>query len=248
MGFFDFLGKLMSGAASNSSTMKNWEENMTLEEIEDLERQGCDMTEYRKKYEAREAAKAARRNRNLEMMDFDKLNIYKATPRALDSEFVKEVAALGKLSKKREAKLVDAKIVYGAVVQAHSDLWEPGTGGPMAAVFVFALDDAHMYDQEWLRKTAENISKMKESVDIPKDSREFIETLRDDQSIFCFKLGESLSEGADAWCVTYAIDKQVNLPDRCLPACRILPLMLLDYPEYNQVADIELIPAKYFTK
>lgn len=250
MGFLESLGQIMSKlfASQTRAATQQWVENMTLEDIEEMERQGCDMTEYRQRYEEHQAKLKADYERRLAMLDYPKLEQYMNTPRDPESDFVKDTIALGKLSSKDRAKMLDAKIIYGAVVQAHSALWEPRSGGGVAAVFVFAMDDEHMYNEKWLLNVANKIGEMKESNNVPKDNEKFIKTLRDSQSMFCFKLGESLSGGADAWCGTFAIDKQEALPDSCMPVTHILPLMMLEYPEYNYLARFELIPSKYYTK
>lgn len=249
MGLFDFLGKFMSKAMSNSSTMKSWEENMTMEEIEDLERQGCDMTEYRRKYAEREAAKAAEYKRLMDSLDLAKLNEYMATPRDMESDFVKDTIQLNKIGSRHQPKMADAKIVYAAVVQAHSGLWKAGDSGQMGVVFVLSMNEEHMHDQEWLLATANKISEMKNGSHVPNDNLKFIKLLRDDQSMFVYRLGESLSGSDDeTWCLTYAVDKQAKLPNSCLPPNRILPLLVLNYSKKDDLVAIELIPAKYFTK
>lgn len=250
MGFLESLGQIMSKLFSSQikAATQDWVENMTLEDIENMEKQGCDMTEYRKRYEEHKAKVKAEYERRLALLDYSKLKPYMDTPRDPESDFIKDTIAIGKFFSKEKAKLPDAKIIYGAVVQAHSALWESRKGGSVAAVFVFAMDDKHMYDQEWLLDIASKISELKQSNDVPKDNEKFIKTLRDDQSMFCFKLGESLCGDADAWCGTYVINKQEALPDSCLPVTRILPLLIREYPKFDYLASFELIPAKYYTK
>ena len=142
-------------------------------------------------------------------------------------------------------KYANAPMIYGAVVQANSDLWLPGTGEYLPAVFVFALDSPHIYDVEWLRGTAEKISEMKVSGAVPADCQEFIHILRDDQSEFCFPLGDSLADGADAWCVTFKFHKQTILPGNRLPEDGIVPFLLEARPKKQM--PIQLTPCLLYT-
>lgn len=246
MGFFDSILSLFGGTTS-SDVQKNWEENLTLEQIEDMEKQGCDMTEYRKRFEERIAREKAAKEAYLAMLDYAKLEQYQATPRPTDGEFVNKVISENRLSEKKRTEISNAQLVYGAVVQAHGDLWKSGDGGMMGMVVVFALDQ-HAYDADWLNNVANKISDMKESPQVPDDCKKFIKTLRDDQSIFCFKLGSSLVGNANAWCATYAVEKQSLLPDKRLEEDCVLPFVLLEEPKENRVASLELIPAVLYTK
>ena len=251
MGIMDAIGKAMSSLLSSQAKAGEaaWVERITMEEIEEMEAKGCDMSEYRVKYEEREARKAAEIKRRLEAIDYSLLDNYRSTPRDLESDFVKDVASFSDGFFFNKENLADATIVYGAVVQAHFGLWEPGEYGSMAAVFVFAMDEKHIYDVDWLLNTAEKISEMKNSSNVPEDCKKFIATLRDDKSIFCFKLGESLSGDADAWCCTYAFKDQTKLPDTYLPQNKILPFILMKKPhDKTWEVDIALIPAKYYNK
>ena len=248
MGIMDSLGKAMSKLLSSQAQMgeAKWLETMTMEEIEDMEAKGCDMTEYRAKYAEREEKKAAEIKRRLDAIDYSLLDPYRNTPRDMESVFVKDVISLNNIWSFNKEALADARIVYGAVVQAHHGLWTPGDYGHMAAVFVFALDEKHIYDVEWLLETAEKISEMKISANVPDDNMKFIAKLRDDKSMFGFKLGASLCGDADAWCTTYAFKEQAVLPDTYLPQNNILPFLLMKTPEY--LADLQLIPVKYYNK
>lgn len=253
MGFLESLGKFMAGLFP--SQQKNWEENLTMEQIEDMERQGCDMTEYRKKYEERKAAEEAReqeiRQKSLDVLDMDKLQPYLAKPRDPESEFVKDMIELNRIGSKNAKKVPEGDLIYASLVQAHWALLEPGEANDRnmyAAVFCFAMDEKHMHDVEWLRDLAKKISAMKNSDNVPADNAKFIETLRDDQSMFCFKLGESLAGDADAWCTTRGFDGRKMLPLGYMPATRILPMMLTEKPEHDHSGPMHFIPLKYYTK
>ena len=142
---------------------KQWAQNLTLEQIEEYERQGMDMSEYRVIYEENQAEK----QRIADAIDLSRLDRYKKTG-SMDDAFVEDVAKFNKLSDKKKQLLEQAPLVYGRVVQAYSPLYKPtaskkNDGGGI--VFVFALDNAHCYNEEWLAKTAKRISAMKDSVD-----------------------------------------------------------------------------------
>ncbi|MDR1200076.1 MAG: hypothetical protein LBL58_00405 [Tannerellaceae bacterium] len=252
MGFLESLGKAMEKMAKivapqEQATEQAWAEELTLEQIEEYERQGLDMSPYRKMREDKIAARQKLIDDSINAMALGKLDKYKKA-RSAEDAFVTDVAKFNGISDKNKAKLELAPLVYGRVVQAFNALYDPNENTDNAGiVFVFALDDAHCYDEAWLAKTAERISEMKEGGTVPPDCQKFIETLRDDSSYFCVKLGESLSEGADAWCATYWLKKQSQLPLGYIPHCRIIPFLLSTLPTHNNV-EIELIPPDYYSE
>lgn len=141
---------------------QEWAKNLTLEQIEELEKQGCDVSEYRIIYEEQQAEK----QRLIDSNDLSMLDKYKKVRSAGDA-FVEDVAKFNKLSDKKKQKLEQAPLVYGKVVQAHYALFKsnPKNKDGAGIVFLYALDDAHRYDEEWLTKTANRISEMKASVE-----------------------------------------------------------------------------------
>ncbi|MCL2651111.1 MAG: hypothetical protein FWD60_08840, partial [Candidatus Azobacteroides sp.] len=190
-----------------------------------------------------------------------------------------------KMSDKKKPKLEQAPLVYGKVVQAYHALYKPDpknkNGGGI--VFLFALDEAHRYDEEWLTKAAQRIMDMKKSVNtnepkgflyslirlfqlqnnffvssylekqrvkiVPEDCRIFMKLLCNDRSSFGLKLGETLSDGADAWCATYSLSDQNKLPMAQIPYNRIIPFLLTEEPKgYGGASDVaQLIPPAYYT-
>ena len=178
-----------------------------------------------------------------------------------------------------------AQLVYGKIVQGYYGLFKSNPKGSGGIVFVYALDEAHRYDEEWLTKTATRISDMKESVKanpdkggflgtiarlfnlennffissilekrkvqfLPEDCRELMQTLQHDSSHFCLKLGETLNDGAEAWCATMSLWDQSKLPNAQIPPNRIIPLLFTEQPSgYGDVDDAaQLIPPAYYTK
>lgn len=235
--------------------MGGWENAMTEEEIAEMEKKGYDVSSLRetreltaKEEQANEAAFMEQRKATAVAIDLTKLTSYQGIPRSTESEFFHDVAGkapmLGK--NKWKEKVSNAPLVYGAVVQANSDLWLPGNNEYYPAVFVFALDHAHIYDVEWLNEVAKKISEMKESTQVPADCKEFIDILSDDQSQFCFPLASSLVGNAEAWCVTYKFEKQSILPGSRLPEERIVPFLLDEQPKKQIPIQLRPIPAKYY--
>ena len=136
--------------------------NMTLEQIEEFESQGMDMSWYRSIYNEIQEEK----QRAMDAIDLSMLDKYKRVPRSADDDFANEVARYNKLSDKKKSKLEQAQLVYGRVVQAYTPLFSPNPGNKDGGgiMFVYALDETHRYDEEWLAKAANRISDMKESV------------------------------------------------------------------------------------
>lgn len=233
----------------------DWESNLTEEDIKQLENQGCDVTELRAKLAKKKAEEEERKQREQEEREnfqnptnLDKLKLYASTPRSMDTPFFKAVAGSEPWFFKNswKKKYTEAPLVYAAVVQANSDLWMPGNNEYYPAVFVFALDEKHIHDTKWLRQMAEEIYDLQDANSLPDDCRKLIETLRDECSEFCFRIGKSICGDADAWCATYKFDKQVDLPRKALPSDKIVPFLLKSTPKENQFVDFKLIPADFY--
>jgi hypothetical protein len=124
-----------------------------------------DMSEYRVIHEERQAEKQKAIQENMAAMDYGKLDKYKKVPRNAEDDFVSDVAKFNGVSDKDKPQLETALLVYGRVVQAHHALYTPQKDdfGAAGIVLVFALDEAHRYDEEWLAKTANCISEMKKN-------------------------------------------------------------------------------------
>ena len=230
-------------------------ETMTEEELAKMEREGYDVSSIRAKRteladqeEAGSAAFAERRRATAVPTDLDRLLPYRSTPRSTESGFFKDTAGKPPIfgREKWKERLANAPLIYGMAVQANSGLWLPGRGEFLPAVFVFALDSAHIYNTDWLAETAKAISEMKEKEPVPADCREFIEVLRDDQSEFCFPLGSTLVGGADAWCVTYKFDRQTILPGNRLPEDGVMPFLLEARPQKQIPIQMLPVPGKYY--
>jgi len=283
-------------AKQTEEATRQWAQSLTLEQIEEYERKGMDMTPYRLIRDEYLAEKQRFIDENKAFIDMDKLEKYKRTPRSADDNFLNDVAEINGTSDKKKQLLETAPLVYGRVVQANYALFTPNKDdiGARAMVLVFAMDDEHRYNVEWLAKTAERISEIKDNVNsfepqgilytiirllsmqdtgfikshieskklenAPADCREFIKILRDDKSSFCFPLGSSISEGADAWCSTCYIPKPSYLPMSVIPYNRIIPLLISEPPKQYKATSllgtvatlgknvIEMIPPAYYSK
>lgn len=235
--------------------LDDWENAMTEEEIAAMEKKGYDVSGLRATRDATaatqvlvEAAFADQRKDTAVAIDLAKLTPYRAAPRSTLTDFFWDTAGKAPLfgKEKWKEKMANAPLIYGAVVQANSDLWLPGNSEFYPVVVVFALDDAHMHDVEWLTQTAKKISEMKGENGVPDDCKEFINILRNDQSEFCFPLGASLAGTAKAWCVTYKFEKQSILPGSRLPEDGIVPFLLTAQPKKQIPIQLRPVPGKYY--
>lgn len=234
---------------------KDWESNMTEEDIKILEAQGCDVSELRVK-RAKQAAEEEEKSKQEEKerenfqnpICLDKLKPYLPIPRDMGTPFFKAVAGSAPwLFKDRwKKKYTESPLIYAAVVQANSDLWMPGNNEYYPAVFVFALNSCYTHNVEWLQEMANKIHTLKSASQIPDDCRKLISTLRDDTSEFCFRIGKSVCGEADAWCATYKFDKQSALPRKALPSEGVLPFLLKAAPVENQFVEFKLIPSEFY--
>lgn len=222
----------------------DWQKCMTQEDIDQLEKDGCDVTGLRAQQPQTEETQKRQKADMSASIHLEKLDAYKSVPRSADSQFFKDVAGKPPLfgKDKWRSKFENAELVYAAVVQANSDLWSPGTEY-LPAVIVYTSDSTLRYDTKWLTEMAEKISGLKNSREIPADCKEFIKTFKDDQSIFKFKVGTSITGNVDVWCETLNFE-QSDLPNNCLPPNGILPFLL--YINGEDVMGPFEIPAKYY--
>lgn len=162
---------------------KDWEKNMSEEDIAQMESQGYDVTELRaKRAKSAEEEEKERLREKEERENFknptnpNKLAPYLQTPRDMSTSFFKAMAGSAPwLFKDRwKRKYTEAPIVYAAVVQANTALWMPGNNDYYPAVFVFALDQKHIHDTEWLKQIAEEINVLQDADQIPGDCRKLI--------------------------------------------------------------------------
>jgi hypothetical protein len=250
------MGLLSKGA---NAQIDAWLETVSMAEIEAMEKQGMDVTAWKEKVAARDAAKNANDNARFSnditerdllsnLVDLSKLSRYIKTPRDVNDEFVRAVA--GKLplfgKDKKLQKVANGALIFTAVVQANAELWKPGNTEYYPAVLVFALDEAHKNNIEWLKQTAATITQLKESGKGSIDSKRLIDFLLDEQSDFCLRVPSSISGSADAWCAVHKFTEQTVLPNSCIPSEGIIPFVVREKPEENVGVWFYYIPSNYY--
>ncbi len=162
-------------------------------------------------------------------VSFERLDKFTVTPRSIEGEgaaIVGKPPMFGKEKWKEEVS--NAPIIYAGVVEANNMLFAPGKEQFKAAVLVFAEDEKHWRDIEWIKKTLNTIDDVRDSDNVPQDARKFISELRDEESGFCMELPASLSDGANAWVTVHKFENQTDLPKSYIPDDRILPFLLVE--------------------
>ncbi len=266
MGIFSKMGE---------KAIQDWANNLTLEQIEEYERQGMDMSEYRVILQER----LAEEQRMVDAVDMSLLDKFE---KARTPEFIDEVAKFNKISDKNKSKLETATLVYGKVVQASGGMFKSDPKGTGALVILYALDEAHKFDREWLTKTAERIYELKIELQnkpktgtqkfagmlglgdnllynltvgnaqdkkraeyLPEDIRGLISCIALDGGSFHIKVGESLAGGAEAWCGTIEFIEE----QKKLPFAKIPDNRFIPLLITDETSDaIQLIPPAYYTK
>ena len=251
-----FLSKLFKSQTDKAT--QEWLKTATLQDLEDMEKQGCDVSEWKAQIMERDALQskvdAARSGEFVDNsilsnpIDLSKLALYAQTPRSTDLPLCQKLLSnLPWFNKDEYIKGVSHNpMIYTAIVQANHALWEPGDYDFLPAVIVFAIDDAHRMDVNWAKQMAKTIQNLKDSAQVPEDCRKVINLLRDSQSQFCCKIGASISDGADAWCATYSFPKQKDLPRKCLPTEGVVPFILRSGPKEDHGIFFHDIPGSLY--
>ena len=221
--------------------------NLTDEQVEDLVRQGMNREEM---LTLRADAIAKEKERLRNEVDLSRLDAHRATPRDIGSDFVKNGCAGAPLFGKGKwlAKIAEAPLAYGAVVQAHSALFSPGRNYSAGMVLVFAADEKHRCDVDFLRSAAQQIGALKRAADVPADMQDVINPLRNDHSFFCRKVGASIAGDADLWCAVHVVKDSKVLPKMFIPNDKIIPLMVLGPVTKGATAPIALVRGEYYGK
>ena len=213
------------------NAMTEWEKTMTENDLDKLEKDGCDVGAYREKLAVRRAKEQeeAERDRKLyyNPIDLSKLTPYVATPRSTDTLFFKVVAGkapwFGK--EKWRKKYCEGDIIYVGVVHAPKEAWKGGKHEEDThhIIGVYALDEAHKRDTEWLQRVMHVLREMCEGKrPVAADCQNVIAQVKDESNWNGERLGESLSEGAEAYTRRLVVyDK--NLPKGYLPTEGIVP-------------------------
>jgi hypothetical protein len=235
----------------------SWDDDdMPDSQIDELERQGCDVRELRATKAGRAAARAAEAQQRLierqqrPRLQLERLQAFMATPRPADSQFFKDAAGKPPMlfgKKTWQTSHENAPIVFAATVQANEKLWDPGDENGLPLVLVTATDPRHRNDVAYLTGLARRLAELRDSSHTPSDCQKLVASLRDQQSIFNWKVGASVAGDADAWCGTLNVTRRNDLPNRCLPADGVLPYLLLAPPRDNYNMDLKLVPKQYYS-
>ena len=174
----------------------------------------------------------------------EKLEPFQKTPRDKSSAFVKKGIKKSLFGPNAD-KIAEAPLVYGAIVQAHTLLFEPSKNiANCGLVVVFALDEEHKYDVEWLNGIASKIKELKNSADVPKDMENLIRMLKIESSHFSSKIGVSVAgENAEAYISVHTLNNTKNLPKTFIPNNKILPFLLLKKPKAKPAPGMTVLPA-----
>lgn len=214
-----------------SNPVKEWEKKMTENELDQMEAQGLDVSAYREKLAARRAQEAEQAKRDREMwqnpVSLDRLAPYIATPRSTETPFFKKVAGkapwFGKKSWMR--KHTEGQIVYVGVISAPAEAWKGGKHESDIHEFigVYALDESHIRNVEWLQKVAEALRLMSEGKrHIAPGCEDIMDMISDESNWSQLKLPENMADGADT-CVCRLVVKDKELPKGYLPSNGIIP-------------------------
>ena len=82
---------------------------------------------------------------------------------------------------------------------------------------------------------------------MPPDAQRLVASMRDTQSIFCWRIPASVGGQADGWCATTTIYRQQALPNDCLPVDGVLPFLLLTPPIEDRVMQLKLVPKQHWS-
>ena len=162
--------------------------SLTDEAIEKIKSEGQDVEIL---YKNREAARQRKIEKTTNIVHLGRLDEHRKTPRDPKSAFVK------KSVKGNKNVIAEAPLVYGAVVQAQSTLWESFKNYNSGMIVVFTLDERYRYDIGYLTEMAQKISASKKA-----EPHEDMKTLRDNlmntRSVFCNKVGQSIANDVEA--------------------------------------------------
>lgn len=148
-----------------------------------------------------------------------------ATPRPLTDELTKiqsrPFGFLRKAVKKWENEMANAPLVFAAVVQANSVLFDPKESTWAPAVLLYTTDPARSRDGEWLRQVADRCAALRErrTGDRREDGLGFL--LNEEESNFDIEVPPTLTGGVTVKIFTTFVDPD-NLPGRAIPPHRIL--------------------------
>lgn len=230
------------------SALDDWEKNITEEDLRKMEAQGCDVSAYREKLAARRQQEAAQEAHDLAKYhnptDLTKLDPYKTTPRSTDSEFFKAVAGKAPwFGKKTWLKSnTEGKIVYAGVVDIPAAARKPQKSHDThQAVVIYAVDDKHAYDTEWLKGLTAILREMRDGKrPTPAGVAPLMDLIADESNWQEGNLPASVTGDAEVRYGKVIIDTN-KLPNGYLPTDGIVPHLVWE-------AIIKQIPAQFYSK
>lgn len=217
------------GFLKNAAT--EWEKTMTENDLDKMEAQGLDVSAYREKLAARRAKEAEQAKRDKEMWknptNLDKLTPYITTPRSTDTPFFSKVAGKAPWFGKSKwlKKHTEGKIVFVGVISAPAEAWKGGKheDNSHQIIGVYALDDKHIHNVDWLQKVAETLRLMSEGKQpVDPGCEKIMDMISDESDWSELKLPATLADGADA-CVRRLVVYDKELPKGYLPSNAIVP-------------------------
>ena len=224
-----------------------WEKTMTENDLDQMEAQGLDVSNYREKLAARREKEAEEAKRNSELYknptQLDRLKPYMQTPRSADTEFFKKVAGkapwLGKSKWLR--KFTEGQIVYAGIISAPAESWKgvKHEDDSFHAIGIYALDKAHLHDTEWLMKVMKNLRNMCEGRQpVTPECEDVVSLANEEDSWSTVKLSGEIVDGADVE-VRKLVLYYKNLPQGYLPSDGIVP-------HFYWEGTIRVIPAELY--
>ncbi len=213
--------KLFYGA---KDIQEKYYENLTEKDLDEMEKNGQDVTELRKKFAEKQAELNAAGS-----TDLGRLAPFENTPRDRNTDFFKAHAGKAPLFGKDKfyEQYENAEIVYPVVVQAAPSLYKPGDDPAAAVIVLYGLDEAHKKDFDFLRKVADLLVAMRDGeVEVPKPLKKLVKNLNNPKSHISTNLQGSDIDAESMAGAEFLIDtmylSQDELPGKRVPNDRVL--------------------------
>lgn len=213
------------------NAITEWEKTMTENDLDKMEAQGLDVSAYRIKLAARRAKEAEQAKRDREMWqnptNLDRLTPYVATPRSVETPFFKKVAGKAPWFGKSKwiKRYTEGQIVYVGVISAPEEAWQRGKHeiDIHEIIGVYALDEKHIRNVEWLQQVAEILRLMSDGKQsVAPGCEQIMDMISDESNWSDLKLPVDLADGADT-CVCRLVVEDKELPKGYLPTNGIVP-------------------------
>lgn len=225
-----------------------WAKTLTENDLDKMEAQGVDVSQYREKLAARRAKEAEQEKLNKELYQnptqLDRLKPFIPTPRSTESDFFKKVAGkapwlFGK--KKWLRRFTEGHIVYAGIVSAPAEAWigEKHSEDAFYGVGVFAIDEEHMHDTEWLGRVMTTLRNMCEGKQpVAPECEGVVALAKYEDEWSSVDLSGDIVEGADVRVMKLVLEYK-QLPKGYLPSDGIVP-------QFYWEGTIRSIPAELY--